>query len=92
VLSEPDEILGGEFNGRCKDNKKEATMLVIEPIIEPGGDGTAHLVRDPVLMKQFADDKNGLTKRITFTEEEWEAYNEKPYTRASWEACKTNEH
>jgi hypothetical protein len=56
----------------------------MEPVIEAGWDETAYLERDPVLMKQFADDKKGLTRYVTFTEEEWEAYNEKPYTKTAY--------
>jgi hypothetical protein len=70
---------------------KETAMLIMEPVIEAGRDETAYLERDPVLMKQFADDKKGLTKCITFTEEEWEEYNEKHYTKATWEMHKAHE-
>jgi hypothetical protein len=62
-------------------------MLVMEPVVEAEWDETAYLERDPVLMQQFADDKKGLTSYITFTEEEWEEYNEKSYTKATWKLC-----
>ncbi|MDR3335255.1 MAG: hypothetical protein LBT13_10290 [Treponema sp.] len=52
----------------------------MESVIESGQDETTYLEHDPVLMKQLADDKKGLTRYITFSEEKWEAYNEKPYT------------
>jgi hypothetical protein len=63
----------------------------MEPVIEAGWDETAYLERDPVLMKQVADAKKGLTKYVTFTEEEWEEYNEKSYTKATWEMHKAHE-
>jgi hypothetical protein len=35
-------------------------------------------------MKKVADDKKGLTRYVTFTEEEWEAYNEKPHIKTAY--------
>jgi hypothetical protein len=57
---------------------------------EVAWDETAFLERDPVLMKRVADDQKGLTTFITFTEEEWDEYNDGGYTRITWEQHKAH--